>query len=68
MTSRWRSNCSSGTSPRLPRARFSISEGRLEVSLSDIDQEWLERRTPMLEVLVSQVIGDPGGVRLLVVS
>lgn len=49
-------------------ARFSISEGRLEVSLSGIDQEWLERRTPMLEVLVSQVIGDPGGVRLLVAT
>jgi len=48
-------------------ARFSISEGWLEVSLSGIDQEWLERRTPMLQVLVSQVIGDPGGVRLRVV-
>jgi hypothetical protein len=49
-------------------ARFSISEGGLEVALSGIDPEWLERRTPMLEVLVSQVIGDPGGVRLLVAS
>ncbi len=48
-------------------ARFSISEGGLEVSLSGIAREWLERRTPMLEVLVSQVTGDPGGVRLLVV-
>jgi len=50
------------------QASFAASKGRLEVSLSDIDHEWLERRTPRLEVLVSEVVGDAGGVRLLVVS
>lgn len=50
------------------QASFAASQSRLEVSLSDIDQQWLEQRTPMLEVLVSEVAGDAGGVRLLVVS
>jgi hypothetical protein len=31
------------------RVSFATAENRLEISLSDIDQEWLERRRPMLE-------------------
>ena len=50
------------------QARFAASEHQLEISLSDVDQEWVERRRPMLEVLVPEVTGDGGGVRLLVVS
>ena len=50
------------------RVTFAAAENRLEISLSDIDQEWLERRRPMLAVLVSEVTGDAGGVRLLAVS
>jgi hypothetical protein len=50
------------------RARFVTSEGRLDVSLSEIDQDWLERRGPLLAVLVSEVEGDSEGVRLRVVA
>ncbi len=50
------------------RARFVTTDGRLEVSLSDIDHDWFERRSPMLEVLVSEVAGDSDGVRLRVLA
>lgn len=54
-----------------PSAREAVLEahdGRLEVSLSNVDREWLHERRPMLAVLVSEVAETPSGVRLGVVS
>jgi hypothetical protein len=42
--------------------------GRLDVSLSNVDREWLHDRRPMLAVLVSEVGETPSGVRLRVVA
>jgi len=43
-------------------------DGRLEVSLSNVDREWLHDRGPMLAVLVSEVDEARSGVRLRVVT
>lgn len=38
----------------------------LDVSVSDVDGDWLEQRRAMLAVLVSDLAGDAAGVRLRV--
>lgn len=49
-------------------AGFEASGGRLEVILGGVDAPWLDRHRAMLEVLVSEVGGEPGCVRLLVLA
>ena len=47
-------------------AVFAVDQGRIEVSLTGIDAEWLERSGQMLGVLVSAVTTGPTGVSLRV--
>jgi hypothetical protein len=45
---------------------FLAGGGGLDVAISDVDAEWLEQRSAMLAVLVSELAGDAAGVRLRV--
>jgi hypothetical protein len=45
---------------------FLTGGGGLDVSVSDVDSDWLEHGRAMLAVLVSDVASDAAGVRLRV--
>jgi hypothetical protein len=45
---------------------FLAGGGAVEVSISDVDADWLESRRAMLALLVSDLAGDAAGVRLRV--
>jgi hypothetical protein len=45
-------------------AEFQAGEGRLDLFVSDVDGEWLQRRRSMLSALVPELEEDSGGLRM----